>query len=610
MQYNLQLDRDTAVEVVVKQLTSVPKNTKLPLTLFGQGRPNYGQDLQNNFFYLLENFCGEDAPSNPAVGMLWYDSALKYLKLYTGETYPRGPWVKVDLLTTPSQITPSLSSNKSITWSSTGFFESTANTGIIIGYLWANISGATFKTNLVNGVDYTISNVPTGLIPKVDSTSTDVAISFTGAAPLYNLNTATIKVSFNISAFDGLSGNVADIIGNYTHDSTITFIPPSTITPEFTKTFNNLLQFTLKDATNKVYTVLIDTNNYGSYVVYDDTKTITDNKTLIDLNNTLGNYGCVTIPNNLVISSDNTYFSQVCKLSPKNVGTADYKCVKYTVTPNGTLFASVDTSLDVTATDKTIRIDDNHYITNYIFNGINATQLTIYNSTAKTSANYPSTALAAAEYSIIDNPSKGFYLKPLTFINSDYDVIYTGINDSSQTINYYLTNKNYSIFNLVDIPSYKSNAKLPKTFVSFSIDDNVLKTNFHNNTTKLLTKSDTIGTSNIPTTAAGERFSSGVLKSFAIVDVMYCGHNTNNTADIYGVVLVNNNKNMAAGYQVAVVEVKHTSTALTDITVTFNPISTYSTNSLLLNITNPPETSLYKVFYDDITKAFGLFYKG
>ena len=56
MQYNLQLDRDADAEIVVKQLTTVAKNTKLPLTLFGQGRPNYGQDLQNNFFLFIKKW--------------------------------------------------------------------------------------------------------------------------------------------------------------------------------------------------------------------------------------------------------------------------------------------------------------------------------------------------------------------------------------------------------------------------------------------------------------------------------------------------------------------------------------------------------------------------
>ena len=613
MQYNLQLDRDADAEIVVKQLTAVSKNSKLPLTLFGQGRPNYGQDLQNNFFYLLENFCGEDAPLNPAVGMLWYDSALKYLKLYTGESYPRGPWVKVDMTVSSGTTPPSLTSNKSITWTTTGFFETAADNGQIGGYLWADLTGATYKSNLVYGTDYTISNVPVGLVPKLDSTSTHAAISFTGSAPLYALNTANIKISFNISAFDGLSGNVSDIIGNYSHDATITFIPPANITPTLTKSFNNLSHFTLKDTLNNAYDVFIDSENYGSYVVYDSTKAITETKSLIELNNSLGAYNCLTIPKNLVASTDNTYFSQVCELSPKNVGVKEYKLIKYTVNTTGNLTASVDTTLsDITITADTTKIDDNHYITALINNGINAKQVTIYNSTAKTSATYPTTALVSSEYSIIDNPNKGFYLNPINIVNtnSTYDIIFSGTNDSSQVINYYLTNKNYSIFDVGDTPIYKSNTILSKTFTTFSINDNELKVNAHNNTTKLLTKTVNVGTSNKPVTAAGQRIQSAVLKSFEIVDVIYCGQNITSDADIYGVLIVNNNKTMAMGYQLASVEVKHTAAALTDITVTVNPISTYSTNALLLNTTTPNEALLYKLFYNTVSKIFGLFYKG
>lgn len=616
MQYNLQLDRDADAEIVVKQLTAVAKNSKVPLTLFGQGRPNYGQDLQNNFFYLLENFCGEDAPLNPAVGMLWYDSALKYLKLYTGETYPRGPWVKVDMTTTQTGGTsnvPSLTSNKSITWTYTGFFETSANNGVIDGYLWADITGATFKTNLVLGTDYTISNVPTGLVPKVNSSATSVVFSFTGAAPNYNQNTANITVSFNISAFDGLSGNVADLIGNYSKVSTITFIPPSTITPSLTKSFNNLIHFTLKDAINNEYNVFIDAENYGSYVVYDSTKAITDTKSLIELNNSLGSYNCVTIPKNLVVSSDNTYFSQVSELPPKTAGVKEYKLIKYSVSPSGTLFASIDTSLsDITITNNTVKIDDNHYVTTNINNGVNAKQFTIYNSTAKTSATYPSTALVSSEYSIIDTPTKGFYLNPTSFIttNTTYDIIYSGMNDSSQIINYYLTNKNYYVYAIGENIIYKSNTKLSKTFASFNVLDNELRANVHNNTTKYISKSITVGTSNKPLAASMERINSGVLKSFEIVDVIYCGQNTTNDADVYGVIVINNNKTMALGYQVVTVEVKHTATTNTDITMTINPLSTYSTNAFKLNTTSSDESLLYKIFYNNVSKTFGLFYKG
>ena len=101
-----------------------------------------------------------------------------------------------------------------------------------------------------------------------------------------------------------------------------------------------------------------------------------------------------------------------------------------------------------------------------------------------------------------------------------------------------------------------------------------------------------------------------MLKSFEIVDVIYCGQNITNDADVYGVLIVNNNKTMATGYQVASVEVKHTATVIADITITVNPISTYSTNGLLLNTTTPTEALLYKLFYNTVSKTFGLFYKG
>lgn len=48
------------------------------LLLYGQYVPNYGEQIQENFVHLLENFCGPTPPTNAVEGQLWYDTGNSY----------------------------------------------------------------------------------------------------------------------------------------------------------------------------------------------------------------------------------------------------------------------------------------------------------------------------------------------------------------------------------------------------------------------------------------------------------------------------------------------------------------------------------------------------
>jgi hypothetical protein len=612
MQYNLQLDRDADAEIVVKQLTSVAKNAKLPLTLYGQGRPNYGQELQNNFFYLLENFCGEDAPLNPAVGMLWYDSALKYLKLFTGESYPRGPWLKVDYTPSLASSAPPLSSANKITWTVVDFAETSANTGIVVGKLTATLSGTTFKTTLVNGTDYNITNVPTGLIPKVDVTSSTVEISFTGSSPLFNMNTTIFKVSFNISAFTGLTGNIADMVSSPSYDATITFIPPPAIVPKIINSFDRLTHIALKDFVNNVYDIFIDTYNYGSYIVYDSTKTVKSTGSLITLNNALGNYACTNIPNSLIVSSDYMSFSQIMTLPPKNIGITEYKLVKYIVNVDGSLSPSIDTSLsDITITANTKKIDDTGYIVDTIANGNNAQQVKIYDSVAKTTTTYPTNALSSSNITILDTPNDGYNLQKQIFIskNTNYDINFYGVNLAGDQITYNLSNNGSLILNNTFPIHFKSNSRISQNQVCFTIMDVELRCHAISSTgTSVTGLTSNIGTSiDKPTSVTDERVPTPTLSATVILDVIYCGKITNTTDELYLLLTMNNNKKLAQTYTYSLINVKNTITGVSDISA----ILAGSPLSGIQSITYPAASStatLYKLYYNYVTGQSGRFF--
>jgi len=62
-------------------------NTSTSLTLAGRNFPGYGQFLNENQVYLLENFAGTTSPTNPITGQLWYNSATGLINVYNGAQF-------------------------------------------------------------------------------------------------------------------------------------------------------------------------------------------------------------------------------------------------------------------------------------------------------------------------------------------------------------------------------------------------------------------------------------------------------------------------------------------------------------------------------------------
>jgi microcystin-dependent protein len=60
------------------------------VVLIGKGKPNYGEILNENLVWMVENFAKGAPPDNPLEGQLWYDLTNKLLKLYK-----EGVWVPV-----------------------------------------------------------------------------------------------------------------------------------------------------------------------------------------------------------------------------------------------------------------------------------------------------------------------------------------------------------------------------------------------------------------------------------------------------------------------------------------------------------------------------------
>lgn len=71
-------------------------DTTTDLTLIGKNYTGFGEQLNENFVKLLENFSGPSEPSRPILGQLWYDTVDGRMKVYgnTGWKSAGGPIVQ------------------------------------------------------------------------------------------------------------------------------------------------------------------------------------------------------------------------------------------------------------------------------------------------------------------------------------------------------------------------------------------------------------------------------------------------------------------------------------------------------------------------------------
>jgi hypothetical protein len=76
---------------VIVVLDGTKDTTSTSLTLFGRLTTNYGDQTNENFVRLLENFSYTSSPANPVTGQLWFDRNTDNIKVYTTQN----TWVTV-----------------------------------------------------------------------------------------------------------------------------------------------------------------------------------------------------------------------------------------------------------------------------------------------------------------------------------------------------------------------------------------------------------------------------------------------------------------------------------------------------------------------------------
>jgi hypothetical protein len=113
-------------------------NTSTSLSLPGRNYAGYGEKLNENLVFLMENFAGTTTPTNSVSGQLWYNSSTGLLNVYNGSAYT-GIATTAQLATNVSTINSQIQANVN-----------TINTAILANVLLLNSNAASQDTQIVN----------------------------------------------------------------------------------------------------------------------------------------------------------------------------------------------------------------------------------------------------------------------------------------------------------------------------------------------------------------------------------------------------------------------------------------------------------------------------
>ena len=196
--------------VVVATVADNAIDTTTDLTLIGKNYNGYGQKLNENLIYLLENFTKTSAPTKPIKGQLWYDATTNDLKIYNGSSF-------VAAIKAASSLTVS----STITVTGNANVGNLGTTGLITAT--GNISGGNLTTAGVLSVtgNANVGNLgTTGLITATGNISggnltTGGVLSVTGNANVGNLGTTgLITATGNVSGGNLTTTGVVSATGN------------------------------------------------------------------------------------------------------------------------------------------------------------------------------------------------------------------------------------------------------------------------------------------------------------------------------------------------------------------------------------------------------------
>jgi hypothetical protein len=147
-------------------------NSAADLVFTGKNYTGYGENLNENFVKLLENFANNTVPKKPLVGQLWYDLKNKKIKIYNGSAFKPLGVIEV-------------SAGKPV--------------GSNQGDLWYNINDKRVYVN--DGSTYTFvgasTNVTGGIESIINSYSTSLANGTSQSLVTQTVNGTTVSILSN-----------------------------------------------------------------------------------------------------------------------------------------------------------------------------------------------------------------------------------------------------------------------------------------------------------------------------------------------------------------------------------------------------------------------------
>lgn len=182
-------------------------NANSTVTLIGQNTTDYGQLIDENFVYLLENSANNTAPVSPVTGQLWFDTTNSTMKMWNG-----GTWV---LPPASTAVTVTASAQPLIT--SVGTLTNLNLSGPLVG---TSLSAATIG----NAGAAIIGNVMTAAQPHITSLGTLSSLSVTG-----NVTAGNVNANITGTVTNALFSNIANLAYSVAGANVTGTVPAATI---------------------------------------------------------------------------------------------------------------------------------------------------------------------------------------------------------------------------------------------------------------------------------------------------------------------------------------------------------------------------------------------
>lgn len=203
------VNKTNGVAIVIPDGTK--DTTSTSLVLLGRLASNYGENQNENFVRLLENFAFSNSPTNPITGQLWYDTVNTVMKVYDSAS---GQWTSVG---SNIQGNSAITGNLLVGPTAFEIQEVAGSVKLINKSNNANI--AIFAT--IGGASTSVLNVQgsTGLITVAGNATNNLGVTTKSYVDSY-IDSLTANAASQASTLNTLSGNIATLQSNISSLST------------------------------------------------------------------------------------------------------------------------------------------------------------------------------------------------------------------------------------------------------------------------------------------------------------------------------------------------------------------------------------------------------